>query len=137
MNKIKLMLVFILSGLVAFSVGLWLYSTKSELSLWEYLIAGLVALVVIFSLIVGFKKIKDTRQGFPLDDELSVKIKEKAAANAFMYSFYVWLLIMFFIVDREVSPSVPIGIGILGMGILFIGFWIYFTKVGTENKMNE
>ena len=137
MKKLKLMLIFILVGLVTFSVGLWLYSTKASLSSWEYAVAALVAIVVIFSLIIGVRKLKDSKQGFPTDDELSIKIKQKAAANAFVYSFYVWLMIMFFLNDEKLSPSVPVGIGIMGMGLLFIGFWIYYSKVGITKETDK
>ena len=91
MNKIKLMLVFILVGLVSYAVALWFYNTKTSLDISEYIIAAFVLIVVIFSLVVGVKKLKDMKKGYPSDDELSVRIKQKAAAKSFLYSFYyVW-----------------------------------------------
>jgi len=134
MNKIKLMLVFILAGLVSFSVGLWFYSTKTSLDTSEYIIATFVIIIVIFSVVVGLKKLKDMRKGYPSDDELSEKIKQKAAANSFLYSFYLWLGIMLFFDDESLRTSIPVGAGILGMGILFIGFWIYYSRIGLDTK---
>lgn len=134
MNKIKLMLVFIIAGLVSFSVGLWFYSTKTSLDTSEYIIAAFVLIIVIFSVVVGLKKLKNMRMGYPSDDELSENIKQKAAASSFLYSFYVWLGIMLFFNDETLRSSIPIGAGILGMGILFIGFWIYYSRIGLGSK---
>jgi uncharacterized membrane protein YiaA len=134
MNKIKLMLVFILVGLVSYAVALWFYNTKTSLDTSEYIIAAFVLIVVIFSLVVGVKKLKDMKKGYPSDDELSVRIKQKAAANSFLYSFYLWLGIMLFFNDEALRSSIPVGLGILGMGILFIGFWIYYSKNGLDSK---
>ena len=134
MNKIKLMLVFILVGLVSYAVALWFYNTKTSLDTSEYIIAAFVLIVVIFSLVVGVKKLKDIKKGYPSDDELSVRIKQKAAANSFLYSFYLWLGIMLFFNDEVLRSSIPVGLGILGMGILFIGFWIYYSKNGLDSK---
>lgn len=134
MNKIKLMLVFILVGLVSYAVALWFYNTKTSLDISEYIIAAFVLIVVIFSLVVGVKKLKDMKKGYPSDDELSVRIKQKAAANSFLYSFYLWLGIMLFFNDEALRSSIPVGLGILGMGTLFIGFWIYYSKNGLDSK---
>lgn len=134
MNKIKLMLVFILVGLVSYAVALWFYNTKTSLDISEYIIAAFVLIVVIFSLVVGVKKLKDMKKGYPSDDELSVRIKQKAAAKSFLYSFYLWLGIMLFFNDEVLRSSIPVGLGILGMGILFIGFWIYYSKNGLDSK---
>lgn len=134
MNKIKLMLVFILVGLVSYAVALWFYNTKTSLDTSEYIIAAFVLIVVIFSLVVGVKKLQDMKKGYPSDDELSVRIKQKAAAKSFLYSFYLWLGIMLFFNDEVLRSSIPVGLGILGMGILFIGFWIYYSKNGLDSK---
>lgn len=128
------MLVFIIAGLVSFSVGLWFYSTKTSLDTSEYIIAAFVLIIVIFSVVVGLKKLKNMRMGYPSDDELSENIKQKAAASSFLYSFYVWLGIMLFFNDETLRSSIPIGAGILGMGILFIGFWIYYSRIGLGSK---
>jgi hypothetical protein len=128
------MLVFILVGLVSYAVALWFYNTKTSLDTSEYIIAAFVLIVVIFSLVVGVKKLKDMKKGYPSDDELSVRIKQKAAAKSFLYSFYLWLGIMLFFNDEVLRSSIPVGLGILGMGILFIGFWIYYSKNGLDSK---
>lgn len=132
MKKTKTMLLSILVGTVTFTVGLWLYSTKESLSILEYSVAALVLVAVIFSLIIGVKRMKDENKGLTVDDELSHQIKQKAASMAFMFSFYLWTMIILFGSDANRNIEIPIGIGILGMGVLFIGFWIYYSKNGIQ-----
>lgn len=134
MKNIKLLLLFILAGSVSFSIALWLYSTKNSLAASEYIIASLVLMVVVFSIAIGVKKIKNIRKGYPSDDELSESIKAKAAAKSYLYSIYMWTGILFFVNNKNLEAETLIGVGILGMGIIFIGFWIYYSRIGTSLK---
>lgn len=133
MKKTKTALIIMLAGTLTFVAGLWAYSTMSELGAFEYAIAGLVFLIVIISVIVGLKRIKDEKKGLTVEDELSKSIKQKAAASSFMYSFYLWTMIILFTIDSNLSIEVPIGIGILGMAFLFLGFWAYYSKSGIQD----
>ena len=101
---------------------------------FEYTAAGVVTLIVAFSAYFGFKRIKDEKKGLPADDEMSEMIKQKAAARAFAYSFYTWLAILIFTTDSNLDIEVPIGLGILIMGVLFIGFWMYYLKKGLPDE---
>jgi len=134
MKKTKSMLLIMLAGTVTFSIGLWLYSTMDSLSILEYSMAALVLIVVVFSTIVGIKRLKKEKKGLTVDDELSLRIKQKAGASAFSLSFLLWSFIALFTVDTGLRPEIPIGIGILGMGLLFIGFWIYYSKKGIQDE---
>lgn len=131
------MLLLVLAGTVTFMAGLWLYSTMESLGVFEYAVAAGVLIAVVFSLIIGTKRLKEEKNGLTVDDELSHQIKQKSAASAFSYSFYLWTLIVIFTVDSNLRIEIPIGIGILGMGLLFIGFWIYYSKVGVQDENQD
>lgn len=130
MTKTKTAMILTLAGTVTFFMGLWLYSTMDDLGAFEYTAAGAVTLMVAFSAYIGFQRIKDEKKGIPADDEMSEMIKQKAAASAFAYSFYAWVAILIFTIDSKLDIEVPIGLGILAMGVLFIGFWMYYLKTG-------
>lgn len=134
MKSTKTMLLILIIGTVTFTGGLFAYSTMSTLSTFEYSLAGFVLLTVVFSIIVGIGRLKNERKGLPADDELSNAIKQKAASRAFAYSFYTWTGIAVFTVDSNLRNEIPIGIGIALMGLLFIGFWIYYAKTGIANE---
>lgn len=134
MKSTKTMLWVLLGGTFTFIAALFTYSTMKPLGTFEYVVAGMVFAVVVFSLILGYKRLTDEKNGLTVDDELSNLIKQKAAASSFLYPFYVWTLIIIFTFDSHLSVEVPIGIGIFGMALLFIGFWIYYSNKGISNE---
>jgi len=134
MKSTKTALILVLVGAVMFSGGLWLYSTGKSLGLLEIGTAILVLIVVLLSLFVGLKRIKDEKKGLPVDDELSLRIKQKAGASAFSVSFILWPIILIFTMDSDLDVRIPIEIGILAMGLIFIGFWIYYTRMGLKDE---
>jgi len=134
MEKTKTMLIILLGGTVTFVAGLWAYSTMDSLGTFEYTIAGLVLFVVLISFIIGVKRLKDEKKGLTVEDELSHRIKQKAAASAFHFSLYLWTMVLMFTMDSNLGIEIPIGIGIVGMGILFVGFWIYYSKIGIQDE---
>ena len=133
MKKTQTMLILVLAGAVTFSMGLWFYAKQEPLTLTEYAVAALVLIVVVFSAIVGRKRIRDEKRGLPAEDELSLDIKRRAAASAFMWSFYLWTLITVFTVDSDIRPELPLEAGLLGMGVLFVAFWVYYSNSGTRD----
>ena len=137
MKNTKTMLWLLVAGTLTFIIGLGLYSTKASLSTFEYAVAGLVLIAVLFSLVLGIKRLKQQKKGLAVDDELSHLIKQKAAASAFMWSFYLWIMIILFFPDSSLGLEIPIGMGILAMGILFMGFWVYYTKSGVPNDQQD
>ena len=97
-------------------------------------IAGFVVFVVIFSLIVGLKKIRDAKKNLPVEDELSNAIKQKAAAMAYAFSFYIWVFILLFFSNKETSIDIAVGMGIIASGVSFIGFWIFYSMKGIDKQ---
>ena len=123
-----------LAGTVTFTGGLWAHTMMEPLGLFEYIVAGAVLVIVVISLIMAKGRLRDEKMGIPPEDELTNAIKQKAAAMTFVSSFYVWLVLLVFTVDSDTRAEVPLGIGILAMGIIFFGFWLYYSKMGIENE---
>lgn len=133
-TKIRTMLLLVLVGALTFTTGLWFYSTREPLGALGYTIAALVLVIVLISLWVGLKRIKDEKSRLPVDYELSHRIKEKAAAHAFYFSIYLWTFILLFMHDTSFGIHVPVGFGLIGMAVLFVGFWFYYTKLGVGDE---
>lgn len=134
MSKTKLSLILIIIGTITFALGMGIYAMSEKLSSFEYFVAGLVIAVVIFSIIIGRKKLRDEKKGLPADDELSKRIKEKAAAKAFYISFYLWVFVIIFAPIVKVDHEISIGFGLMGMALLFMIFWIDYSKKGLGNE---
>lgn len=82
-------------------------------------IIALTAILSAYLLIQAFKKDKEKKEGFALEDELSDQIKFKSGYYAYISSMYMWLILFLF---KEHFPDIET---LLGGGILlsaFIGF---------------
>lgn len=124
------MLALVLAGAVVFTMVLWFYSAKEPLDIREYAIALLVGVVVLASVVVASKRIKNEKKGLNPDDEMSIRIKERAAAVSFSVSFIMWMFVLIFFADKELSNSAVVGIGILAQGILFFALLFYYHRQG-------
>jgi hypothetical protein len=134
MKSTKTMMFFLIGLTLTFVVGIAVYSTMAEIKPIEYIIYVAVGLIVIFGLVRGVKNLKDEKKGLTTEDELSQKIKLKAGANAFNASFYLWAMILLFTIDSNIENEILLGIGIVGMGLIFVGFWFYHNNNGIESE---
>lgn len=132
MKKTRTALILVLSGAVAFTTAIWIYSTKTELATFHYVAFAAVFFVVAVSLVIGLRRLRNQRRGLTVDDELSRRIKERAAAQSFVFSFYIWLMLMLFTDDLELSVTALIGIGIILNGLLFFGLLYFNTRNGID-----
>jgi uncharacterized membrane protein len=90
----------------------------------------IAASIIIFTIFVLKKGNKDMREGYPLEDERSKRVKEKASSRAFYVSLYLLLVVGLLSVDvikfRDVSQATSAIVG--GMAILFAAFWIFYNR---------
>lgn len=134
MKNTKLYLALLILGTITFAFGLYVYSLFDEISLFHLIAILVVAILVIVGIIIGIKRLKDEKQGLPPEDELSKRIKTKAGAMAFIYSFYVWLIILVFTMDSHINRiEVPLGIGLFSMGALYLMFWAHYSNIGVDD----
>ena len=135
-TKHKSLISFICPALGLTLLGLWLYMAKEPFDTIGYFIFGLSILLIGFGLYFKIQSYKSEKAGLASDDELSKRIKEKAAANAFSISIYMWLFVILFLLEIEPRVKIIIGFGLLGMVLIFFLNWFYYSKVGIpdENK---
>lgn len=130
MKKTQTMLILILAGAVTFTLALWMYSTKAEIQPLMLWVAVFVVIVVLFSFLIGIKRLKDQKKGLAVDDELSLRIKERAAAIAFTFSLIMWSFLIPVFSNDAVNPRHVVEGGIVGMGAIFLLIWLYISKRG-------
>ena len=122
-------------------ISLLVITTGTAFSLMRFMqgdVAGgvggaLIAIIVlVFAISVLIRGNRDMKKGFPLRDERSRKVIEKATSTAFYVSIYMLLAIGFLSEDiihfRDVSQATGLAIGI--MAILFAVFWAYYNRKG-------
>jgi uncharacterized membrane protein len=92
----------------------------------------ITVIIFVFAVFVFIRGNRDLKGGFPLHDERSRKVIEKATSKAFFVSLYLLLAIGFLSEDivhfRDVSQATGISVGI--MAVLFAVFWVYYNRKG-------
>jgi uncharacterized membrane protein len=134
-RSLKITFILLVAGTLTFAAGVIAYSFMTPVDPTQYVIYGAFGLIAILSIILGMKRLREARKGMILEDEMTQKIRLKAGANSFIFSFYLWTFILIFTIDSHISREFIIGIGLVGMSFLYLGFWFYYNHkgVGDEN----
>jgi len=130
-DKIRMTVIMIIS--------LFVIATGTAFSLMRFKkgdaaggVGGAIIAVIIlaFAISVFRRGYGDLKKGFPLRDERSRKVIEKASSLAFYVSLYLLLAVGFLSEDiihfRDVSQATSLAIGM--MAILFAVFWAYYNR---------
>lgn len=71
------LIVFIVTGLVLMTTGLWFFTSFENFNKMDLLHIGLITLIVGFAVFVGLKRLRSEKLGEPIEDELSKKFFKK------------------------------------------------------------
>ncbi len=134
MNKIHKLFfsIFTYAGFLAI-LGYLLFNTKTPLGPIRYVFFGLIVLMFGIHFYFEFSSYKNEKAGLNPEDELSVRIKERAAARAFHFSIYMWTFIIIFQIDKELKTEMLI-FGITFTLLFYLFSWLYYSKVGISNE---
>jgi uncharacterized membrane protein len=130
-NKIRLTAIIILSVFVIATGALWAITSFMRGEITGGILGIIIAITIFaFAVIVYRRGNKDLKEGYPLKDERSKRVLEKASSLAFYVSLYLLLAIGYFSDDlisfRDVSQATSVAVG--GMALLFLIFWIYYNR---------
>ena len=129
----KGVLMILLAALLIVSVVIWILNAKTGIKFGDLLMYGIILLVVAFAIAITISRFKSIKEGLTPEDELSQLIKDKASYRSYYASLYWWLIMMYLSDKTKLETDSLIGAGILGMAVLFAGFWIYFNFKGKIN----
>jgi peptidoglycan/LPS O-acetylase OafA/YrhL len=127
-------IVFIVAALVLITTGIWFFSGTEKFKPIELVTFGIIILVVLFAVFVGYKRLTSAKRGEPPEDELSKKVMQKTSSLSFYISLYLWLAIMYFSDKIDFETHTVIGAGILGMAVVFVICWLVFNFRGIRNE---
>ena len=88
-------------------------------------ITGALSLIII-SFNVLKRVVSDLKEGFPIHDERSRKIKMHAASYSYFISIYIWLALLVF--QKHLNRDDILTAGLLGMAISFFVSWAILSK---------
>jgi hypothetical protein len=126
-------LVLIVSALALLTAILWIFSTKKPVSFAGIAQYVIILVLVGFGVYIGISLLKSEKRGEPVQDELSKKIQQKASSLSFYISLYMWLGFMYFSDKIKLENHTFIGVGILGMAIIFCICWIFLKVRGMKD----
>ena len=134
-DRVKLMLMIILTGTVVLGAITWLILNLMEGDIMKAVLpAGVALTVIIFALTFVKRRYSDMKEGFAFEDERSKKILNKSAANSYYISLY-WMLALMWYADLAPGSGYPELIprhvalaGILGMALLFALNYLYVSR---------
>ena len=132
-DKKRVVLMGVVSALVIMSSLLWFGTVLGKGEMGNALLVAVPAIIiVIFAIGVFLRGYKSLKGGFPVEDERSKRVMEKAMAKAYLISIYLLLAISFasdsMIEFRDVSQAM--GAGIIGMAMAFALCWLYYNWRG-------
>ena len=130
-DRIRMIAIIIVSLLVIVTGILFSSTAFRNGDIAGGILGGIIAVIIlIFAFFVFKRGNSDLKNGFPLHDERSRKVLEKASSRAFYISLYLLLAIGFFSEDmirfRDVSQATSVAVGC--MAILFAVCWAYYNR---------
>lgn len=126
----KAILIFVVVILVIFTTGMW-YFNSVDTPDSSFVV---ILFVVGFAVVIGIRIFRSSRRGEPVGDELSKRILTKASSLSFYISLYWWLILMYASDKVALESHSLIGLGILGMAVLFSLGWVFFYFKGPGNE---
>jgi len=130
-EKIRMTALIIISFLVIATGALFSYSSFKNGEVAGGIGGGFIAVIIlVFAIFVFRRGNRDMKEGYPLKDERSRKVIEKASSLAFYVTLYLLLAIGWLSDDiikfRDVSQATSLAVA--GMAILFAVFWAYYNR---------
>jgi peptidoglycan/LPS O-acetylase OafA/YrhL len=130
----KAVLIFVVVSMVLATTALCMFSSLGTFKPYDLVQFGIIGMVIVFAIFVGFKRLRSARRGEPVEDEMSKKVMLRAAAFSYYISLYLWVAILF-IKDRvNLDTEELIGAGILGMAVSLGACWLYFNFRGVKSE---
>ena len=100
----------------------------------ELIHVGIIVILFSFGIFLAIRRIKNTKYGLPAEDELSKKIEQKAASKSFFVFLFLWLVISYIQNESGRESEMFFGYGIIGMALLFAGFYFYYYFKGNIDE---
>ncbi|HAY71006.1 MAG TPA: hypothetical protein DCX89_03880 [Saprospirales bacterium] len=130
----KSFIIVLVALLILGSTAVWLFSTGANIKPMDLLHFGVIFLVVVFALFLGYKRWTSEKRGEPTEDELSKKVLQKTAAISYYISLYFWVFLLWLKDRIEFDSDELLGTGILGMALTFGISWLIIHYKGLANE---
>ena len=134
MQNKEVHLTHLIIGLLSVALGYWMYPYIATDLSGKYPIVGIFILTLIIGMFIYLRKLKFDKDGLPIEDEFTIKVRMKTGEMAFGISIFLWLAIQIFSINRSANTVVLIGIGLVLMLIVYEVLFFYYSKKGVGNE---
>lgn len=125
-------LIFAIAAVII--AGIFVLQSKGLFIEGGFTLPIILVMVVVFAIIIGVRRVKSLKQGEPTEDEYSKKVMQKTAAYSFYISLYLWLVVSYLSEGSDMDTQQIIGIGVVGMAIVFLISWVFVKLMGLRNE---
>lgn len=130
----RTILIYIIAALVLITTVVWAWNSGFYGGLPEILMFVGVFIIVGFALFIGISRTRSHLKKEPAEDELSRKVMVKASSLSYYISIYFWLALMYFSDRIVLENHTLIGVGIMGMAIIFFLCWLGVKLLGFKSE---
>lgn len=137
-DKFRLFIMAVITITLLYIIFLFFFSMPvGELNIGEILTIVIPLALIVFMAFFVARRYRDIKTGIPLEDERSKKVMTKTAAMSFYTTLY-WLLLISWLKGpiarmlglEYLDAGQTSAVAILGMVVVFFGFWLYYNKKG-------
>ena len=122
----RTILIAVIAIMVVVTFILWITIAELSFDLGTILMILIPVIILVLAVLRIVQGMSDVKNQMPAEDELSKMIMLRTGSTSFQLSLFLWLVIGS-VEDRiELEGHTVIGMGILGMAILFALSWIYY-----------
>lgn len=126
---------YLIFALSAVAVGALFFLKSNGIIIGDsFTMPIILSIVLVFAIILGIRRFKSLKQGEPAEDEYSKKIMQKTAAYSFYISLYMWIVVSYFSEGSDMDTQQVIGLGVVGMAIIFLVSWVFVKILGLRNE---
>jgi ABC-type branched-subunit amino acid transport system permease subunit len=122
-------IIAVLAVLVTATMVVWMLNSESRISGKAIAIGSIQLVILVFAVLVVYKRWTAAKNKLPAEDEMSKSIRRRGAATSYYVSIYMWLAFMMFEERIDLERSTLIGAGILGMVIIYALSWVYHSYI--------
>jgi ABC-type branched-subunit amino acid transport system permease subunit len=122
-------IIAVLAVLVTATMVVWILNFESRISGKAIAMGSIQLVVLVFAVLVVYKRWTAAKNKLPAEDEMSKSILRRGAATSYYVSLYMWIAFMYFEERIEMERSTLIGAGIMGMAIIYALSWVYHSYI--------
>jgi hypothetical protein len=127
-----------IAGIIIFIATIFVIEISSgTFTIWLFILVIPAILIILTLLLLIRRQSEGVKSGLPLDDEMSMRIKERAGYNTYLITMYFVLGLLWyniFSVENFGVPEIPMNYIIFGilffMFIMFSLNWIVLNRKG-------